>query len=491
VQAVYGTAYPQLQASHVIQDPPSSEGQRTLRVGFVSTHFRHHSICKLFCGVISELAAMTAVAGGRTENGGYRRPAFDVTVFSGVKETEEDDMTRSLKRSLGRDNYVTVGMPLVQNRYLVQEKALDVLIFLDIGMEPATKAWAGARLAPVQMAVWGHPSTTGMASVDYFISSERFHTDKWGLSSRARAGAEPTAAGASGAYDYFSEQLVQLPGLNFYFERSALPASLQPEAGGNSDIDAAIMSNRRSIQAHAEALVGDAGTSASVLMPLVVARAAGKTLILCPQHLPKFHPRYDGVLESILGSTTTVDSTSLFRHLKSLPLLPQKCPDRAFSDPSPLINLTPSLHASHIHTHTHTHTHSCPSSYRDSRCARRVVGADPPPREATLVATDTGRQVGIRGEQHALVRQWQQRQRWTDHVVSAHTNLHFTSLFLTRSVSRRPSASCVSTPSTPPTSSHTSLFTRHTLHTLPHQPPRQGFPGLLRMSTSRCWHWAM
>jgi len=313
----------------VIQAPPSSDGQRTLRIGFVSSHFRRHSICKLFCGVISELAAMTAMAGGLTE-GGERRPAFDVTVFSGVKEMEEDDMTRSFKRSLGRDSYVTVGMPLVQNRDLVQERALDVLIFLDVGMEPATKAWAGARLAPVQMVVWGHPSTTGMASVDYFLSSERFHTDKWDLSSRARAGAEPTAVAAGGAYDYFSEQLVQLPGLNFYFERSALPTSLLVEKGGGrsaageGEVDATVMSTRRSIRAHAETLVEETtnsdintntvtgtGTGSSALASLVAARAAGKTLILCPQHLPKFHPRYDAVLESILGNTT-VDTTALF-----------------------------------------------------------------------------------------------------------------------------------------------------------------------------------
>jgi protein O-GlcNAc transferase len=52
-------------------------------------------------------------------------------------------------------------MPLITNRNLVVDAKIDILIYLDIGMDPATMAWAGARLAPLQCVTWGHPQTTG------------------------------------------------------------------------------------------------------------------------------------------------------------------------------------------------------------------------------------------------------------------------------------------------------------------------------------------
>ena len=48
---------------------------------------------------------------------------------------------------------------------------LDVLVFCDIGMDTFSSFLAHSRLAPVQLAFWGHPMTTGLASIDYFISS--------------------------------------------------------------------------------------------------------------------------------------------------------------------------------------------------------------------------------------------------------------------------------------------------------------------------------
>lgn len=52
----------------------------------------------------------------------------------------------------------------------IAEQELDILIYPDIGMEPLTYFLAFSRLAPIQMAWWGHPITSGLPSIDYFIS---------------------------------------------------------------------------------------------------------------------------------------------------------------------------------------------------------------------------------------------------------------------------------------------------------------------------------
>ena len=54
-----------------------------IRVGFVSSHFRRHSICKLYCGIIRGLS---------------RDNRFEVFVFSALQESNEDDTTRSIAK---------------------------------------------------------------------------------------------------------------------------------------------------------------------------------------------------------------------------------------------------------------------------------------------------------------------------------------------------------------------------------------------------------
>ncbi|BBB91940.1 glycosyltransferase [Methylomusa anaerophila] len=49
---------------------------------------------------------------------------------------------------------------------------LDILIYADIGLEPALFMLAGLQLAPVQCALVGHGTTTGLPTIQYYISGD-------------------------------------------------------------------------------------------------------------------------------------------------------------------------------------------------------------------------------------------------------------------------------------------------------------------------------
>lgn len=74
---------------------------------------------------------------------------------------------------------------------------LDVLIFPELGMDATTLCIAGLRLAPIQCMTWGQPVTSGLPTIDYFLSSELM---------------EPV----NGQYHY-TESLVRLPGVGISY----------------------------------------------------------------------------------------------------------------------------------------------------------------------------------------------------------------------------------------------------------------------------------
>ncbi len=131
---------------------------------------------------------------------------------------------------------------LAAMRERVARERLDVMLYPDIGMEPCTYFLAFSRLAPVQCATFGHPVTTGIPNVDYFISS---------------AALEP-----AGAQQHYSETLVTL----------AEPPSViaRPPAPG---------------AAPAREALG--------IPP-------GARTYVCAQNPIKFHPDFDAVVATIL-----------------------------------------------------------------------------------------------------------------------------------------------------------------------------------------------
>ena len=82
----------------------------------------------------------------------------------------------------------------------------DVMFYPEVGMDPTTCALAALRLAPLQVAGWGHPVTTGLPSIDLFLSGELLE------------GVE--------AERHYREKLIRLPGTGVCTELT--PVQSQP-----------------------------------------------------------------------------------------------------------------------------------------------------------------------------------------------------------------------------------------------------------------------
>jgi protein O-GlcNAc transferase len=198
-----------------------------LRVGFASELLRNHSIGKTSTGLIAELD----------------RERFEVFVLNlpGSARTEDDTQRRIRQHA---DHWLMLEGGLGNVRQAVADLELDVLFYQDIGMTEFSNYLAYARLAPLQCLSYGHPDTTGIPNLDYFVSNDLY---------------EPADAA-----QHYSERLFlleSLPTLAYYYRPAEPSASVQRASWGFSDAD---------------------------------------HLYVCAQTLFKLHPEFDELLAAIL-----------------------------------------------------------------------------------------------------------------------------------------------------------------------------------------------
>jgi protein O-GlcNAc transferase len=168
--------------------PRRTEGR--IRVGFLSTSFHFHVVNKLMTGWIT----------------GLDRNEFEVFVFHAghTWDQETDRLAGTVEHVI--DAYA----PTAEKARKVREADLDILIYPDIGLDPTLDLLAMLRLAPIQCAAFAHPVTTGMQSIDYFLSGELI---------------EP-----QDAEGHYTETLVRLPGIGFNLARPKVDEAVLPPA---------------------------------------------------------------------------------------------------------------------------------------------------------------------------------------------------------------------------------------------------------------------
>jgi protein O-GlcNAc transferase len=142
------------------------DARRRLRIGYVSPDFRRHPVTAIFAPVLEA----------------HERSA--VEVFCYYNFASEDTVTLRLKRSAGHWRDVA-GMDDEALCKQVRADGIDILVDL-AGQTSGNRLLTFARKpAPVQVSWLGYFNTTGLATMDYFISDpgssppgqERFHVE--------------------------------------------------------------------------------------------------------------------------------------------------------------------------------------------------------------------------------------------------------------------------------------------------------------------------
>ncbi len=126
---------------------------RKLRVGFASAQVRNHSV-------------WIAIAKGWIQHLDTSR--FEVHVFHLGRHS---DAETAFARAEATDFVDAPRTPLQWSR-TIADAQLDVLIYPEIGMDSLTTQLAAQRLAPLQATAWGHPHTSGLPTMDMFLSAE-------------------------------------------------------------------------------------------------------------------------------------------------------------------------------------------------------------------------------------------------------------------------------------------------------------------------------
>ncbi len=222
LQSVYGTLMADAAlARHGQAELASPASGERIRVGFVSGYMRDHSNWK-----IPLRGWMAGLDRDRFEVFGYY--TGDIT----HPQTEE---AASLCSRFLRGPRTTAEW-----RAAILADRPHVLIYPETGMDGAAFRLASMRLAPMQCVSWGHPITSGLPTMDAFLSSAAMEPDD--------------------AQTHYTERLVRLPGLGIDYE---LPSPAPSRM-----------------------------TRASLGLP-------EGTLFFCGQALFKYVPRYDHVLARI------------------------------------------------------------------------------------------------------------------------------------------------------------------------------------------------
>ena len=212
-----------LNINYVSKRIKKDKKQKKIKIGFISEFLTDHTVGKLFGGLIKNID----------------RKKFDVTIIHTL-ETKESLIKNEIDDSANK--VVNLSSRIQEQQQQIEKENLDIIFYPDIGMSPRTYFLAFSRLAPVQIVSWGHPETTGIDTIDYFLSSALFESDN--------------------AEKKYSERLICLNEFPLYYE--------PPKNIG-------LLKNRSDLKLPENA-----------------------RLYACPQSLFKLHPDFDAILAKIL-----------------------------------------------------------------------------------------------------------------------------------------------------------------------------------------------
>jgi predicted O-linked N-acetylglucosamine transferase (SPINDLY family) len=164
---------------------PPLKNNSKIRIGYVSDAMGNSSATKWILGWLE----------------GCDRDKFEIFCYNtgsylGISSTNK-------KIQLLSDFYYYIPDNLEAVSQQIFKDQLHILVFLAIGMWAPTTQLASLRLAPIQCTAWGHPVTSGLPTIDYFLSGDLLEPEN--------------------AQEHYTEQLVRLPNLGISYPKPLIP----------------------------------------------------------------------------------------------------------------------------------------------------------------------------------------------------------------------------------------------------------------------------
>lgn len=179
VNKIYRHLYPKINYTNPNLNKLPKQKDEKINIGFISKYFFNHSVGKDRSNVIINLP----------------RDKFNVSIFF-FPPIKDDYIAHKLKQSKSKN--VILPNKFEDKIKEIENQKLDILVYCDIGMNSETYMLACCRLAPIQMNTWGHSETSGIDTLDYFMSSRYYETET--------------------AQDNYTEKLIRLDSLCTQYE---------------------------------------------------------------------------------------------------------------------------------------------------------------------------------------------------------------------------------------------------------------------------------
>jgi len=189
LQRQYGNLVHQITASNYpkwvepLSLPPLQENQK-IRVGYISAYLHAYSGTYWLLGWLRHCD----------------RQNFEIYCY--YTGNDPDLITQQFQQYSDVFHHIPGNLEAVSQQIL--DDRLHILVFPEIGMDAPTIPIASLRLAPVQCTAWGHPVTSGLPTIDYYLSSELMEPEN--------------------AQEHYTETLIRLPNLAIAYPKPDIPA---------------------------------------------------------------------------------------------------------------------------------------------------------------------------------------------------------------------------------------------------------------------------
>ncbi|QHG15604.1 tetratricopeptide repeat protein [Nostoc sp. ATCC 53789] len=205
LQSQYGKLVHKIMAANFPQwcvplSIPKLQHQEKIRIGYISHYLHSYSGTLWLTGWL------------RHSN----HESFEIYCY--YIGNEPDKVTEQFKEYSDVFHHIPHNLSAACEQIIADK--LHILVFPEIGMNPQTMQMAGLRLAPVQCTAWGHPVTTGLPTIDYFLSSELMEPEN--------------------AQEHYSEKLIRLPNIGVSYPKPYIPPVIKTRSDFQLPDDAVI-----------------------------------------------------------------------------------------------------------------------------------------------------------------------------------------------------------------------------------------------------------